>query len=284
MENMKKTIVDAVKSEIELSKIIRLPTLLFLCYIFYFVYKQSFIDTVAPISSVSLTFLGIPYWLFYIAAIITTLFVISFIWDSISSGKKGLNMDPNKLCNDCLTEKSSPDNILHRYNLFTLSYLINTVEKNLCKDDEVIIYTSNAATEESVKQVVEKNYEKGVKYNLMFYKKSNIAENLYASITDLSILSHNAGIDCDLSKLNENTGFDIFIVKKQGYFFEAFFAINYSVGTCMRPAFGGCKDPCDRENKNLFYKKIEPEQAEAVFKQLKNIIELQGNTVSALKC
>jgi hypothetical protein len=128
--------------------------------------------------------------------------------------------------------------------------------------------------------VVEKNVEKGVRYNLLYYNDIDATkpeQKYYERNIDLSKTKYNSGIDSEFSK---DIGFDIFIVKyHKSNKCEAYFAVNYSVGEkrCAVETFSDCNNPCDKSNEHLFYKRTNDDIASAIYERLRRVVATVGN-------
>jgi len=262
---MKSKLIVICKEIAKIKTSLRFVVLLIISFIAYYFYK-SYIATISNISVLSL--------FLYTVIIICIIFFVNFFWDYLINRKNNIADNLNNICKECVQGRISRELSLETYGLLTKDDLVNNIEKNLNKDDEVIIYTSLAETESDMEDIVKENKDKGVIYHLLFYNGfDNIKSKYYRNIIDLIKLNYGKGIDFELSK---NTGFDIFTVKRKNEkFAEAFFAVNYSVGPCLDidRSIYNCNDSCDYSNTFLFYKKIEEQIADTVFNILKKIVK-----------
>lgn len=265
-------ILTSLKSEVKVVSVIKWSVLMLVAYLMLYMYKIKLNSTMSSATQQSNSL----EWLGFMVLLVGTLVLISFIWDSFSNKKGDLPAGLSNICQECLENKINNELNLNAYDLITFKQLLEEVELKLVAGDEVIIYTSLLRTEQEVGNIVSKNHEKSVVYKLLYYEKwGEIDENLYSEVIDLTLAGYNKGIDFELSK---DTGFDVFIIKRQNTKeVEAYFAVNYSVGekACMTEATGGCDNPCDKENKNLFYKKTDSKIANAVYERLYVIIDDQ---------
>jgi hypothetical protein len=274
-------IFTSLKSEVKAGLVIKWSVLMLVAYSMLYIYIKHYSPASGSSAAEQSNSLE---WVGFIVLFVGTLMLISFIWDSISNKKRELAVELINICQECLKNKIdnelklAVDNELKlaEYDLITIEQLLKNVELSLDKDDEVVIYTSLLKTEQDVKDIVVENNKKGVVYKLLYYETwGEIDKNLYNEIIDLTAMGYDKGIDFELSK---DTGFDVFIVRRENTKeIEAYFAVNYSVGRkfCMREATHGCKNPCDKENKNLFYKKTDSKVAKAVYERLQEIINTE---------
>lgn len=212
--------------------------------------------------------------LFIIAIIAINLHIISDIEKKNSDEIMKKIKDENSLffdnCRNCAKGKVEDDVFLSYYNLVPFNELLK-IEKNLKKDDIVIIYTSHLDTESPAEEIVTSNINKGVLYSLLYYngdtkKVSELKRKGYKDVFKMP--KHKNSFD---SKLSDSTGFDMMLYKSKNYV-EAFFCVNFSVGTesCLN---AGCPNRCDRKNSYLFYKRIEDNLASSIYEHLSQLIK-----------
>jgi hypothetical protein len=263
-------IFSSLKSEINVSSFIKLPILMLAAYFILYLHKIIPCSTLSDSDEKIYSLEWFGFMSFFI------LMLVSFIWDSLSNRKIFLPTGLSDVCQECLENKIDNELNLDAYDLITIKNLLNDVERNLNKGDEVVIYTSLLGLEKKVEKIVAENHRKGVIYNILFYKTRDwdeFPEYLYNEKIDLNEEGYDKGIDFELSK---NIGFDLFIVKRQNSNEpEAYFAVNYSfgVGSCITNAVESCDNPCDKRNTNLFFKKTNDKIALAVYEFLHGIIK-----------
>jgi hypothetical protein len=166
--------------------------------------------------------------------------------------------------------KKSPENSLQQDSL-------QSIEESLSDGDKVIIYTSSQDTEKEAIETVRANRKKGVIYQIIYYCPGNFDseedKKLYTDPVKLS--QSDSNIDSQLAF--HGTGFDLFCFQKPDKSVKAYFAVNYSVReagvvSCIHAINGDCDDPCNIDNKYLFYKIIDNDIASGLYSELVKII------------
>lgn len=189
-------------------------------------------------------------------------------------------------CNECIQAKIHDS--LHLAGLLYLSELLE-IEKELVEDPqpeccEVLIYTSDLATEDIARKVVEKNLEKKVKYKIIYFNNSYSPNNtttvneLYGAENIIDLTQNPIYENTVDSNLAKALGFDIMIYKTSNDKKRGFFAVNFVVfdkGICpFRPKHQQtCQDKC--ENMQTFYKEMSSDLTDALYSDFNKIFGVQ---------
>lgn len=180
-------------------------------------------------------------------------------------------------CLECI--KSKMEDGFHNHGLLHLNELLE-YERTLASDPnpgscDVLIYTSDLATEKNAEKDVKMNIESGVRYIVLYFSNNckdeeyERVKNLYSekNLVDLSrINEYKDSFDGGLAK---TLGFDVMIYKKSngeicGYFSVDFVPEDRPDRICHDPK---CPDMCNygKENQTPFYKEFSFEIAKELY-------------------
>lgn len=199
--------------------------------------------------------------LFVIVVLLTVFVIIFFVFRVTRRIIMEYDFTSYEICRDCAQNTSKYE--FASFDFYTLNQ-ITDMEKKMGEDVHpteclITIYTSSLDTEEdeeSVRETVKSNLEKGVKYNI-YYLRGIPTEKQLQTYGKNSLIKYKGkpteNIDLELA-----AEFDIIVFENSEGEREGYFSINFSTSVAPRPCAQGfvCENQCHYENENLLYKKM----------------------------
>lgn len=233
------------------------------------------------------------------ALALISMFIILFCM-AYKNYKKYIKENSLNICKKCLEcANSNIKDGFHNHGLLSLKELI-AYEGSLAKDPkpsecEVLVYTSDLATEIDAEKAVNDNRDAKVNYKVLFFKNSCNDDGyreigkLYGEENLLDLSGIEEYKDSFDGKLANTLGFDIMIYKKTNsqsgnMELKGYFAVDFVPADNLPSGNNGnvridhipdCKNPCNYGSKNHepFYKEISSEKAQILYCEIKKLYE-----------
>lgn len=214
-------------------------------------------------------------------SVLLILMMISFFVVAILNFKKVSEnevFNNSQKCLDCIESKMEDG--FHSHGLIHLDELIQFEGKLALSSNpagcEVLVYTSDLATEKNAEKEVRENIKNGVHYIVLFFNNScketefQSIKELYGedNLVDLSKRDdYNTSFDAGLAK---TLGFDIMIYKDCENSLKGYFAVDFVPEGNYRSFHDlHCNNMCNygKENNNPFYKEISIEITKILYNE-----------------
>lgn len=199
----------------------------------------------------------------------------------------------------CICAETKLQDGFHYHGLLTLDEL-EQYEESLAEDPhpekcQVLVYTSDLATEKHAEIQVEKNRLSGVQYIILFFQNScsekeiqNI-KSLYNESNLINLSKEDRFRDSFDGKLSESIGFDIMIFKNSKGEKRGFFAVDFvPENVCRKKHTPNCDDKCNygireaknpKEKKDPFYKEISAERVSELYREINKIYKVKRDEI-----
>lgn len=208
---------------------------------------------------------------FGVFVIVYRLILRRIIGSAINEDGEQKKSDIFELCKMCVIKKATSP--LLYFGIITYPELLRIeADLGLSKEPgncEVIVYTSHLDNEFPAKDVIKSNIESGVKYKV-FYYNGELTKEIKELYSEECLIEMDQGsIDY---KIHECAGFDIMVYKNSEGEIYGYYCVNFTPpqnnGCNNHSDSSQCKNPCNKNNENLFYKKISKRAVKNIYNDL----------------